>query len=203
MELTAHEVLALLPIATAAATAIRVIIGARTIGTFAPALLAIAVLELGTMRTILVLLAAMGAGFAAVPLIERVKLARPARLGLILLAITAALVGSGMLDDQDSALPLVVLVVVVERAWEAHRIDGLRAAAGILATTLAAAFVIALGLIAARDVLTGLHWLAATVVGGAALFAVGRYRGLRLTERRRFGGLTGSEMTARSEVVAR
>ncbi len=150
------------------------------------------------MRAISVLVVAIGAGLAAVPLIERSKLARPAHLGLILVAIAATLVGSGMLDEQDSALPLVVLVVVVERTWETHRVNGLRAGATILGATLAAAIVIALGLAATRNALTGLHWLeaAAAVVVAAALVAVGRYRGLRLTERRRFGALLGSDMMA-------
>ncbi|MCP5028540.1 MAG: hypothetical protein GY929_19870 [Actinomycetia bacterium] len=196
MELTAHELLALLPIAAAAAIAVRVIVGARTVGVFAPALLGIAVLELGILRAASVLFVAMAAGLAASPLIERSKLARPARLGLILLAITAALVGSGMLDERDSALPLVVLVNVVERTWETHRIDGLRAGLKILATTLAVGLAIALGLSATRDGLTGLHWLEAAAVGAIALVAVGRYRGLRLTERRRFDTLLGSDMPA-------
>ncbi|MCP3854522.1 MAG: hypothetical protein GY698_07280 [Actinomycetia bacterium] len=202
MELTAQELLALLPVAAASAIAARVFVGVRTIGVFAPALLAIAVLELGIMRATSVLLVAMVAGLAASPLIERSKLARPARLGLILLAITATLVGSGMLDEGDSALPLVVLVSVVERTWETHRIDGPRAGARILATTLAVALLVALGLSATRDGLTGLHWLEVTAVGAAALVAVGRYRGLRLSELRRFDTLLGSDRTAPVEPVA-
>ena len=75
MDLTSQELLALLPIATAATLASRLVLGWRTIGTFAPALLALTVMQLGTRDAGAALLVAGGATL----LVSRSSIVSPSR----------------------------------------------------------------------------------------------------------------------------
>lgn len=192
MELTAQELLALLPVGAAMATGVRLVLGVRTVGTFAPALLALAAVEMGHGSLLACLLIALAAAIAASPVIDRLALARSSRLGLLIVAIATALVGSGAISEGGSALPLVVLAIVCERTWESARADGPRKAVQLFATTVAVACAIAMALTQLSPVLVGRHWLASAAIGAIVTIAVGSYRGLRLSELTRFRNLLGS-----------
>ncbi len=186
MQLTAEQILALLPLGAAMSTGVRLLLGVRSIGTFAPALLALAAIEVGHGALLVCLLIAASAAVAASPVIDRLTLARSSRLGLLIVAIATALVGSGAISQGGSALPLVVVAIVCERTWESARVEGPRKALQLFATTVAIAATIALALTALSPHLLGRHWLTSAAIGAVATIAVGSYRGLRLSELARF-----------------
>lgn len=189
MEYTADDILVLLPVGAALATSFRTIVGVPLIGVFAPALLALTVLELGARNLIAATAVAVGAGLMAAPFVERLALPRPSRLGLLLVAVAAAVVGTNVLDGQQGVMPLVVLAIATERVWETTRSEGGLRALQLGGYTLGSALAIAAILGALVPTLSGRSWLFSTVVGIAATVAAGSYRGLRLTEFWRFSAL--------------
>lgn len=191
MEYSPQDILALLPLGAALATAIRNIVGLPLIGVFAPALLALTVLEIGPARGVATMLIAAAGGLIAAPFVSRLSLPRSSRLGLLLIAVAAAVVGSGVLDGSTAGLPMVVLAVAAERTWEAARVDGGFVALRLASWTLAASLFIAITLHAVAPTLSQLTWLGSVLVGVIVTVVAGSYRGLRLTELWRFRSLLG------------
>ncbi len=189
MPLTADELLALLPVGTAIVLASRLVLGIRTSGLFAPALLALTVLQLGVRPAAAALLVASGAGLAAAPIVERLTLPRSSRLAVMVVVVCAAVVATGVLGPDGLAFPTVVLAILVERTWESANVDGAVAAVKLAATTAVVAFAVAAVLAELSPFLLGRHWLPVTAFGLGLNLLAGSYRGLRLTERRRFDGV--------------
>ncbi|MCU0261045.1 MAG: hypothetical protein MUE78_08505 [Ilumatobacteraceae bacterium] len=196
MQLTPHQLLALLPIAIALALTLRLVVGLRTVGVFAPALLALTAADLGARDVAAALLVAGGAGFAVAPVLDRLPIARQARLGTLVIVVAAAVVATGVLDGDAVGLPMVVLAIVVERTWSDHTVAGARAATRLCGTTLASAGAIAVALTWIGPVLLTEHWVVPSAVGLGACLVVGGYRGLRVTELVRFRRLLRAERAA-------
>jgi hypothetical protein len=189
---TAH-LLAALPLGAALTVAARTVLGARTIGVFAPALLGLVLVDLGLRTGMVVILVAALGGLVALPVVVRLALPRVARLGLLLSAICAALEVSGLADDQRAALPVVVMTVLVERGWDVASGDGWRACSALIGSTLLLAVVIAsLLLTPPVEALMTAGDLRSVVVGGLLVALAGSYRGLRVGEHRRFASLRGA-----------
>lgn len=185
---------ALLAVAAAVIVASRQLLGLTTLGTFAPALLALAAIDAGRegLPEIGFVLAL---GVAVTPVLRLARLPRVARLGTtvaVLSAATIALDGEGA-----SALPLVAVVAVVERLVELVERSGARDAARVGVLTLVAAG--AAYLAATTGPVVGLaarQPLATSLAAGASAALIGCYRGLRLAELWRFrdvGAATSTE----------
>lgn len=186
MEYSPNDILALLPLGAAIATAVRNIIGLPLIGVFAPALLALTILELGPAQGVAAMAVAGAGGLIAAPIVARLPLPRSSRLGLLLIAVATAVVGSGTLDGPSAGLPMVVLAVAAERTWEAARVEGGIRALRLAGWTMLTSLFIASVLQALAPRMSELTWLASAGVGVAATMLAGSYRGLRLTELWRF-----------------
>jgi hypothetical protein len=186
MDLTSHELLALLPLGTAIVLATRLVIGIRTVGAFAPALVALTVLQLGATPTLSMLLVAGGAGLVIAPVIERLAIPRATRLAVLVVGVCASLVASGAVEQDAVAFPLVIMAILIERTWDSARVDGPSTAVRLFAMTLAVAFTVAAALAELSPYVLDRHWLPTAAFGIAVNLAVGSYRGLRLTELSRF-----------------
>lgn len=191
---TAH-LLAALPLGAALTVAARTVLGTRTIGVFAPALLGLVLVDLGLRAGMTVIVVAALGGLVALPVVIRLALPRVARLGLLLSAICAALEVSGLADDQRAAMPVVVMTVLVERGWDVTSGDGWRASLTLVGSTVLLAVVIALLLLAPPvEALLSSGGLRPVVVGGLLVALAGSYRGLRVGEHRRFASLRKTEI---------
>jgi 7 transmembrane helices usually fused to an inactive transglutaminase len=181
------QLLGALPIGAAFVVTARTVFGMRTVGVFAPALLAITVIDLGLIDGLHVVMCAAIAGLLAIPLIERLAMPRVARLGLLLCVICAVLQIAGFADDQRAALPVVVMAVIIERGWDAVAGGGWAEGSRLIGVTVALAAGIALAISSAPvQNLLGSGGLGAPIAGGLLIALAGSYRGLRLGERRRF-----------------
>lgn len=177
----------------------RVLIGVRTVGTFAPALIALTVMQLGVQATLSMLLVAGGTGLLVAPLLERLAVPRATRLAVLVVAVAASLIASGAVDEQTVALPLVIIAIVIERTWDSARAEGPTSAVRLYAATIGVGFAIAAVLSELSPAVLDRHWLPTAALGIVANLAVGSYRGLRLTELRRFAPVGSS--TAAAEVT--
>ncbi len=186
MDLTSHELLALLPIATAATLATRLVLGWKTIGTFAPALLALTVMQLGARGAGAGLLVAGGATLLVAPILDRLALPRATRLSVNVVAVIAALVGTGVAAGESSAAPVVVIAIVMERTWDSINVSGVGSAIWLYGSTVGLAFAIAAIVASLADSVVAAPWYASATLGIALNVIVGSYRGLRLSEVRRF-----------------
>lgn len=182
----AHELMAALSIGAAATVVARSFVGVRTVGVFAPALLAVMILQLGLRTGLTVVGLGAGAGLAALPAVKALALPRAARLGLVVASICLAITLAMPADDVAVALPVVVLAVLVERTWDAAAADGWRDAARLLGATCAlAAVIVAILLLPPVQGLVA-DGVAAIVLSAIVMVLAGSYRGLRVGERRRF-----------------
>ena len=184
--LTSHDLLTLLPIGTAAVLASRMILGLKTIGIFAPALLALTIYQLGARETGAALLVTLGAALMISPLLDAMALPRPSRLAALVVAVLTALIATGVVADSSSAAPIVVLAIVMERTWDVAHSSTARDAIRLFAASVGLAFAVAALLAEAAVRTTGWHWSTAAAVGFAANVLISRYRGLRLSELARF-----------------
>lgn len=186
MDISANDLLVLLPIGTAGVLAGRALLGVTTIGTFAPALLALTILQLGPSAAAAALALTLGVALVTAPVLDTIALPRPARLAALMTVIVGALVGTGVIGEESSAAPVVVLAIVAERTWDAAQSTTACGAARLFATTVVVSFVIAFALGIAAEHLTSLGGLVSAALGLVAIVLVGQYRGLRLNELSRF-----------------
>jgi hypothetical protein len=196
MLLTSHDLLALLPIGTALVLASRLVLGIRSVGAFAPALVAMTILQLGAASTLSMLLVAGGTVLIASPVLERLALPKASRLAVLVAVVCASLVATGAIQDDAMAFPLVIMAMLIERTWDSARVDGPPTAVRLYVSTIAIAFVVAALLAELSPLLLDRHWLPTAAIGMAANLVVGSYRGLRLSEFRRFAPVRSSAATA-------
>jgi hypothetical protein len=196
MLLTSHDLLALLPIGTALVLASRLVLGIRSVGAFAPALVAMTILQLGTGTTLWMLLVAGGTGLIAAPVLERLALPKASRLAVLVAVVCASLVATGAIQDDAMAFPLVIMAILIERTWDSARVDGPSTAIRLYVSTIAIAFVVAALLAELSPLLLDRHWLPTAAIGMAANLIVGSYRGLRLNELRRFDPVRSAAQSA-------
>jgi hypothetical protein len=190
--------LLLLPLAALLVSVFRTLIGVPTFGTFGPALLGLAFLDLKALRWGLVIFVAMVlVGWWMRRLLDRYQLLMVPRLSilltLIVLLLVAVIVAAshwGVTATQYVSLfPLVILTHLVERFWTLEAEDSTLASFKTLAGTFVVSLAISLAL--APDAVTTWLFRYPELLGFvlAAQFLLGRYTGYRLTELYRFRDL--------------
>lgn len=193
--------LAALPLAAALVVAFRNLVGLRTFGIFAPILLSIAFVQSGLPAGLLVFVVIMAAGLIAEPLLMPSRLPRAARLAVLLAVLAGILLGASALVDDPavssnwtSAFPIVISAFIVERFWETWEQESLNEALKLGALTLLVSLVAAPLLVSYP-----VRWtvdqapIALAIIGAVLSFVIGRYRGLRLTELKRFRPAAGEK----------
>lgn len=191
------NLLAALPAAVIFIVILRVLIGINTFGLFAPVLLALAFVQVGLPAGLAVFGTMLLAGLIVEPLMRPLKLPRVARLAVILVTVSCALLALGLFGPDPSAsrnwtaaFPVVVTAIVIEQFWGVWEQNGIRQA-------LVSAFWTALAALAAAPLLViePVTWLAEHppfypfvlgIAGVVLSILIGRYRGLRLSEFVRF-----------------
>jgi hypothetical protein len=190
--------LLLLPLAALIVCVFRTVIGVPTFGTFTPALLGLAFLDLRALPWGMGIFAAVVlAGWLLRRLLDRFHLLQVPRIAALLTLIVALLIGAILLASHAgvattryiSLFPLVILTHLVERFWTIESEDGTRASFKTLLYTLGVAVTVSLAL-SHPAVANWLFRYPETLgLALAALFLIGRYTGYRLTELYRFSDL--------------
>jgi hypothetical protein len=190
--------LLLLPLAALIVSIFRTMIGIPTFGTFAPALMGMAFLDLKVLPLGLALfLLVVLSGWGLRHLLDRYHLLLVPRLSalltLIVILLIVAIVAANSLElaatDFVALFPLVILTHLVERFWTVEAEDSTAQSFKTLLGTFVVAVVISAAL---SPDLVG-TWMfrypetLGTVLAGH--FLVGRYTGYRLTELYRFQDL--------------
>jgi hypothetical protein len=184
-----HLLLAL-PLGAVIVVFVRSVLGWKTFGLFTPMLLALAYLQSGPIAGPTISTAAILVGMLAAPGLRLLGLSRVAFLGTLIAIVVTALGTLAMQLDQlvlISAFPVVVTALVVERWWNAWESDGRKQAMRMTVTTLAVALMIQ-GLVAS-PLLIGLSQAIPLAIPASSIvfmILLGRYQGLRLSERSRF-----------------
>lgn len=199
--------LILLPFAAGVVVALRMVLGLKPLGTFAPVLLALSVIQAGG-AFVLLTSAALAATFAFQPVIVRLRVPRQARLailiGVVVFVWLAVLGPTSAGLAQAQGVPVIVTVVVLDGLWVVLTDDGVKTA---VRTTLhtAIATLLVLSVIASPSVriLALDHPFMVTLAGAALAAIAGSYRGLRLTEFIRFRRRPVSHQTVSDELITR
>lgn len=198
-----HEVVALmllLPLGALITALFRNIIGIRTLGTFAPALLAMSFIYAAWGTGIVILVVVTVAGLVGRTFLERLHLLMVPRLSIVLTVIIMFLIFCVSLLNYMTPiqgtnavlLPLVILTILIERFHVTSEEDGLSFAIQlVLGTVVVAAFCY---LLLRWDEVGRLMLIypEAHFFTIAAFILIGRYTGYRLTELWRFRDLVGS-----------
>lgn len=190
----APTLLATIPLAAALIVLVRTLIGITTFGLFAPVLLAIAFVQTGLPAGLVIFGLMMSAGLIVQPLLSPLRLPRVARLAVLLAASSSTLLAVNALVDNPAvnatwaaAFPVVVTATIIERFWDVWEQENLRESLITAGWTLLAA-------VAASPILVAepVRWMAErapimlALLGVVLSISIGSYRGLRLTELRRF-----------------
>ncbi|NVE95193.1 hypothetical protein HUO12_09815 [Altererythrobacter sp. JGD-16] len=184
------NLLMVLPLGAFLVVLVRSFVGLKAFGLFTPMLIALAFLQIGPVMGPIVLGTSVLVGMILAPSLLKLRMTRVGFLGVLISLIVLVLVGLQIALDtqlQVDAFPVVVCALVVERWWKQWEKDGPKEAAHIAFNTFMIAIVIqfvmvsnlALAFIEASPLLMP----AFTAI---AIAVLGRYRGLRLTELKRF-----------------
>ena len=176
----------------------RTVIGVPTFGTFSPALLGLAFIDLESLAWgIPVFLLLVLTGWGMRHLLERFHLLQVPRASALLTLIVSLLIliiiitsNYGIAATQYfSLLPLVILTHLVERFWTVEAEDGSASSFKTLLGTTVIAIVVSVVL--SPDAVTAWMFRYPETLGVAlaAQFVLGRYTGYRLAELYRFGDL--------------
>ncbi len=192
-----HEVMSLmllLPLGALITAIFRNIIGLRTLGTFAPALLAMSFIYAELATGLVILIAVLTAGYFGRIMLDRLHLLMVPRSSIVLTMIILLIVfGVSLIDYADPLsgvravlLPLVILTVLIERYFVTSEEDGTAFALQLVVGTavVAACCYMMLGWKEIGSILLiypELHFF--TI---AAFIWIGRYSGYRLVELWRF-----------------
>lgn len=184
-----HLLLAL-PLGAVMVVFVRSVLGWKTFGLFTPMLLALAYLQSGPIAGPTISTAAILVGMAAAPVLRLLGLSRVAFLGTLIAIVVTALGALALQLDQlvlISAFPVVVTALVVERWWNAWESEGRKQAMRMTVTTLAVALLIQA--IVASPLLIAISSASPLAIPASSIILMillGRYQGLRLSERARF-----------------
>jgi hypothetical protein len=189
-QVTGLHLLYTMPLAAAVVVFARMVIGVQTFGLFTPMLMAMAFLQTGLIAGPVILFIAIAAGLAIAPALKSLKMARVGFLGGLMAIVAIALLAVVPFFNKIewvTAFPVVVTALAVERYWTVWEAEGIWDATKVALSTL----LVAIG-IEAVVLSPPVFWLvdlspfAAPVVGGVLSLALGLYRGMRLSEMRRF-----------------
>lgn len=187
-------VVLLLPIGALLTAVCRNIIGIQTFGTFSPSLLALCFVRAEMLIGIVVLICLMTVGVLTRFALGRLKVLTVPRLGIVLTALVTCLALSisildyyALMPESDSVLlPMVILVMIIERFHIRSEEDGYVAAVRMLSGTLLVAVlcvaVFRIGILQ-NAVLAHPEIL---LFVAAILLLIGKYSGYRLAELWRF-----------------
>lgn len=194
------RILLTLPVGVLVLLLLRNVVGLRTMGTFAPALLAVAFRDTGLLWGTAVFVIVIGVGIAARSVLDHFQLLHLPRLAiamtvtiLSMLVITWWSVQRGILEPAHVTMfPIAILTLTVENAFQEWQERGVRYAALLASGTLFC--------VACIHTVIENHFVQAIVFAFpemllavlAAYLVLGRYAGLRLFELWRFRDLLGS-----------
>ena len=179
-----------LPIGAFLVVLARSFVGMKAFGLFTPMLIAIAFLQIGPIFGPIVLGSAVGVGMLVAPLLLKLHMTRVGFLGVLISFVVFVLAGLQVLlntELQVDAFPVVVTALVVERWYRQWEKDGWKEAAWIAGSTFVLALMIQFVMVS-RVALTLIEISPLVLPGfaGIAIALLGRYRGLRLSEIKRF-----------------
>ncbi|WP_156167338.1 7TM domain-containing protein [Aurantiacibacter marinus] len=179
-----------LPIGAFLVVLARSFVGMKAFGLFTPMLIAIAFLQIGPIFGPLVLISAVGVGMLAAPTLLKLRMTRVGFLGVLISFVVFVLAGLQVAFDtelQVDAFPVVVTALVVERWYRQWEKDGAKEAFHIAMSTFLLALIIQFVMVS-RVALTLIEISPLVLPGfaGLAIALLGRYRGLRLSELKRF-----------------
>ncbi len=179
-----------LPIGAFLVVLARSFVGMKAFGLFTPMLIAIAFLQIGPVFGPIVLIAAVGVGMVAAPSLLKLRMTRVGFLGVLISFVVFVLAGLQVVLDtelQVDAFPVVVTALVVERWWRQWEKDGKWPAAHMAMNTMVLALVIQFVMVShVALTLIEISPLVLPGFAGLAIALLGRYRGLRLSEIKRF-----------------
>lgn len=185
------QVIIMVPILAGVVVLLRLIIGVRTYGVFAPTIIAITLLDLGILPGVLVYLFLVIAGIGTKMLVlDQLRLPRVAEFALVMSVLVAILAGitqfpGGFVSFAEVFFPLIITTHLIEQASrgiEEHNLS--EAIAQLLSTVVVALLLAALGQVFVQLTVTGL-WIIFGVTMVATI-AAGNYLGLRFSELIRF-----------------
>jgi hypothetical protein len=188
------EILLLLPIAALIICVFRNVIGLRSFGTFAPALIGLAFHDLHSLPGIFVFVTILLIGWLMRRVLDHYHLLQVPRvstmLTLIMIVLIAAVVTANVYGAPTtryiSLFPMIILCGMVERFWTLETEDSTSASFRTLFQTMLIATVIALILSSTSLVQHMLRFPETLGLIMAAQLLIGRYTGYRLMELLRF-----------------
>lgn len=188
------EILLLLPIAALIICIFRNVIGLRSFGTFAPALIGLAFHDLHSLPGIFVFVTILLIGWLMRRVLDYYHLLQVPRvatmLTLIMIVLISAVVAANVYGAPTtryiSLFPMIILCGMVERFWTLETEDSTSASFRTLFQTMLIATVIALVLSSTSLVQHMLRFPETLGLIMAAQLLIGRYTGYRLMELLRF-----------------
>jgi hypothetical protein len=188
------EILLLLPVAALIICIFRNVIGLRSFGTFAPALIGLAFHDLHSLPGIFVFVTILLIGWLMRRLLDRYHLLQVPRvatmLTLIMIVLIASVVAANIYGAPTtryiSLFPMIILCGMVERFWTLETEDSTGASFRTLFQTMLISTIIALVLSSTSLVRHMLRFPETLGLIMAGQLLIGRYTGYRLMELLRF-----------------
>ena len=184
------NLLMVLPLGAFLVVLARSFIGVKAFGLFTPMLIALAFLQIGPVMGPIVLGTSVLTGMIVTPTLLKLRMTRVGFLGVLISLIVFVLVALQVwlgANLQVDAFPVIVCALVVERWWKQWEKDGPKEAAYIAFSTFILALVIQFVMVSQFALsLIEMSPLLMPAFTGIAIAILGRYRGLRLSEIKRF-----------------
>ena len=184
------NLLMVLPLGAFLVVLARSFIGVKAFGLFTPMLIALAFLQIGPVMGPIVLGTSVLTGMLVTPTLLKLRMTRVGFLGVLISLIVFVLVALQVFlgaNLQVDAFPVIVTALVVERWWKQWEKDGPKEAAFIAFSTFILALVIQFVMVSNFALaLIEMSPLLMPALTAIAIGILGRYRGLRLSEIKRF-----------------
>lgn len=184
------NLLMVLPLGAFLVVLARSFVGVKAFGLFTPMLIALAFLQIGPIMGPIVLISSVLTGMIVTPTLLKLRMTRVGFLGVLISLVVLVLVGLQIILDtnlQVDAFPVIVTALVVERWWKQWEKDGPKEAAFIAFSTFILALVIQFVMVSQFALaLIEMSPLLMPAFTAVAIAILGRYRGLRLSEIKRF-----------------
>ena len=184
------NLLMVLPLGAFLVVLARSFVGVKAFGLFTPMLIALAFLQIGPIMGPIVLISSVLTGMIVTPTLLKLRMTRVGFLGVLISLVVLVLVGLQIILDtnlQVDAFPVIVTALVVERWWKQWEKDGPKEAAFIAFSTVILALVIQFVMVSQFALaLIEMSPLLMPAFTAVAIAILGRYRGLRLSEIKRF-----------------